>query len=78
MEKAGRLGGAGLVATVEVMMAPPEYRGYTGTRTLPLSQTGGGGGQQSYHYQVWSVSVSVYGVVWLMFGLRSFGCTKRF
>ena len=49
--------------TVEVMMASPEYRGYTGTRTLPLSQTGGGGAQQSYHYQVWSVAVSVYGVV---------------
>ena len=51
-------------------MASPEYRGYTGTRTLPLSQTGGGGAQQSYHYQVWSVAVSVYGVVWCAGQLR--------
>ena len=55
--------------TVEVMMASPEYRGYSGTRTLPsLSQTGGGGAQQSYHYQVWSLAV--YGVVWCAGQLR--------
>ena len=55
-------------------MASPEYRGYTGTRTLPLSQTGGGScsvelslssvGVWLYLYVVWCV------VCWLRVCVR--------
>ena len=43
-------------------MASPEYRGYTGTRTLPLSQTGGG--SCSVELSLSSVGVWLYLCVW--------------